>query len=86
MANIKFDWEKVYIFYLRSGASLQQVSDLLGIPYQSVRRQAGTEKWISHQDTLKRVWEEGKKAPVYPFTPDELIQFFKEWNATNGGL
>lgn len=83
MANLKYDWDLVYLFFLRSGATLKQTSELLGIPYQSVRRVAGKDKWCNYQWILKQYWDEKREVPVLPFSPDELEDFFREWNATN---
>jgi hypothetical protein len=48
-SRFSHDWEAARDFYIESGLSngvtLQKVAERFDIPYQSVRRRAGKERW-----------------------------------------
>jgi len=50
--NFKFDWDWMREYYSRSQknsrTSLKDISELFGVPYQTVRRVAAKENWIGN--------------------------------------
>jgi len=48
--NLKYDWDWMREYYARSQqnsrTSLKDVSELFGVPYQTVRRVAAKENWV----------------------------------------
>ncbi|UDK95242.1 hypothetical protein EYB33_02780 [Lysinibacillus sphaericus] len=52
ISNIKYDWDWMREYYARSQknsrTSLKDVSELFGVPYQTIRRVAAKENWIGN--------------------------------------
>lgn len=85
MANKKYDWDEAKVFFLRSGVSLKRVSEVLNIPYQTVRRRSAQEKWQSDWCYLRMYWDlhPEDKETIQRYTSQEYEDFLMEHsNAT----